>query len=153
MCNFGKLHKHLIEEECQPDAFTFIVLAHHIHTIVPITGTHERHAVLTESKPSPDCPYTVIIKTCCFFGTTWQIIIRIFPGVDRTTLNEAKRFVKYPSVPGGQNVATGCKGKPQIIIGAVRTHTPAYRGMPPMLDVSHRELAGCRANNMLTDKP
>ena len=38
--NLSEAQQHVIEEEAQPDAFAFAVLADKVHAIVPVTGTH-----------------------------------------------------------------------------------------------------------------
>src|SRR5688500_10643680 len=43
-------YEHVIEEECQPHAFPLAVLADQIHSIVPISGSHEREPVIAESQ-------------------------------------------------------------------------------------------------------
>jgi hypothetical protein len=40
--NLSELHEHFMEEETQPYTFPFSPGAHHVHTVVPITGTDER---------------------------------------------------------------------------------------------------------------
>jgi len=45
-CNLSESHKHVKEEEREPDAFALAVFAYHIHTVVPVTGTDERQAVV-----------------------------------------------------------------------------------------------------------
>ena len=106
--NLSEAHEHFIKEKSQPDAFAFALFAHQIHAVVPVTGAHERQAVLTEFETVQDGPDTVIVKTCRLFGAAGQIVIGIFIRVHRTACNEGNGLIQHAGVPGGEDIAAGC---------------------------------------------
>jgi hypothetical protein len=46
--DLGEPHKYVIEEEREPDTFAFTFFTHHVHAVVPVTGTDERQAMFTK---------------------------------------------------------------------------------------------------------
>ena len=81
-------------------------------------------------------------KTGRFFRPAGQIVIRVLLRVYRAALEEVDGFIQHAGVPGAQDVAAGRQRQPEVIIRTVCTHAPARWGMPPMLDISFRELTG-----------
>jgi hypothetical protein len=61
LCNVSELHEHVMEEKAQPDAFTFTLRSHFVHTVVPVAGTHERQAVFAKAKASLYCPHAMLV--------------------------------------------------------------------------------------------
>ena len=54
-------HEHVVKKECQPDAFAFAILAHEIHSVIPVSGTHEWKTVLTESKSPQNGAHAMVV--------------------------------------------------------------------------------------------
>ena len=52
LCNFSELPEHIMEKKPQPDAFAFTLRSHFVHSIIPVTGTHERQAMYAKAKAS-----------------------------------------------------------------------------------------------------
>ena len=142
-------HEHFIKEESQPDAFALAVFAHKIHAVVPVAGADERQAMLPKSQAPENGPDAMLIQAGRFFRPAGQIIIRVLFRAYRTSFNEMDRLIQYAGIACAQNIAACSQRQPQVIIRTVRAHTPARRWMPPMLDVSFPELAGCAAEQVL----
>ena len=140
--HLGELREHFIKEKAQPDAFPFAVFAHQVHAVIPVAGAHERQAVLTKSEGPKDGSHTVVIQTGRFLRPIGQIVIRVLLGVYRAALDEVDRLIQHAGVPGVQDVAARRQRQPEVIIGAMGPYAPAQGGVPPMLDISFRELAG-----------
>ncbi len=104
---------------------------------------------VAESETPHDGSDAVLVQTGRFFRPAGQIVIRVLLRVYRAAFDEVDGFVQHPGVPGVQNVAARRQRQPQIIIRTVRAHAPARGGMPPMLDISLRELTGRAAEQVL----
>ena len=85
---------------------------------------------------------TVLVKTRRLFRAPGQIVIRVFIRVYRAALDEVDGLIQHAGVPCVQNIAARRQRQPEVIIGAMRTHTPTQWRMPPMLDISFLELTG-----------
>src|SRR3990167_6560418 len=83
-----ELRKHGVQEESQPDAFAFTVMAHQIHAVVPVTGAHERQAVLAPPESSLNGSHTVLVQAGRLARTAGEIIIRVVLGIDRAAFEE-----------------------------------------------------------------
>ena len=122
--NLSEPHEHFIKEEAQPDAFTFAVCAHKVHAVVPVTGAHERQAVLTGLEAFQNGSHAVLVQAGRFFRPAGQIVIRVLFRIYRTAFDEVDGFIQHPGVPCAQNVAARRQRQPQVIIRTVRTHAP-----------------------------
>src|SRR4030042_186853 len=105
--NLTELHKHIIQEKAQPDAFAFPLCAHHVHAVVPVAGAHERQSVLAIIETSQDGSYTVFIQTGRLLRPAGQIIIGVLVRVYRAALDKVDRLIPYTVIPGRSGVAAG----------------------------------------------
>src|SRR5208282_4967037 len=149
-CNLSESQKHVIEEESQPDAFAFAVLADKVHPIVPVTGTHEGQAVFTKSQAPQDGSPTVFVQTGRLFRPVGQIVIRVLFRVNLPAIEEVCRLVQYPGIPRAENVPARRLGQPEVIIRTVGAYASARWGMPPMLDIALAKLTGRAEEQVLT---
>ena len=58
----GKSRQHIEEEEREPDAFALAMLAHEVHSVVPVAAAHERQAVNAEPQAVVDRADAVVIE-------------------------------------------------------------------------------------------
>ena len=87
-CNLSEPHENFIKEESQPYAFTFAMLTHPVHAVVPVTGADKRQAMPAKAEASHDGPHTVIIHTGRLFRQDRKIVIRVFVCVYLAAFNE-----------------------------------------------------------------
>ena len=118
------------------------MLAHYVHAVVPVTGTHERQAVLTGCEAVQDSSHAVFVQRSRFFGPARQIVIRVFVRVYRAAFEEMDGFIQHPGVPGAQNVTGRGQRQPKIIIRTMSADASARGRMPPVLDIAFAELTG-----------
>ena len=150
--NLGELHEHVIEEETQPNALAFTLCAHQVHAVVPVARADERKIVLPHAETLQNGSDTMIVQTGSLFRQAGQVVVGIFLRVDRAAGDEGDGLVQHARVPRAQNVASCRERKPKIIVRTVGTHASARGRMPPVLDVSFRELAGGAADQVLAQE-
>ena len=140
--NLSEAHEHFIQEKSQPHAFALAVFAHQVHAVVPVTGADERQAVLAEFEAVHDGSDTVFVKARRLFRAPGQIVVGVFIRAYRAALDEVDGLIQHAGVPCVQNIAARRERQPEVIVRTVRAHTPARWRMPPMLNISFRELTG-----------
>ncbi len=144
-----ELREHRVQEESQPNAFTFTVITHQIHAIVPVTGAHQRQAVFAQPESSLNRSHTMLVQAGRLARPARKIIVRVVLGIERAAFEEMNRLIQHPGVAGRQYIAARRQWQPKVIIRTMRAHAPARGGMPPMLDISLQELPACAQQQLL----
>ena len=98
--------------------------------------------MLTEFEAVQDGSDTVFVKTCRLSQTSGQIVIRVFIRRLQDGLREADGLVEHSRVPGDEDIAAVGERQPEVIVGTASPHASARWRMPPMLNISFRELTG-----------
>ena len=94
----------------------------------------------------------MFIQSGYFVRPAGKIVIRVLLSAYRTALEEADRFIQHPCVTGAQDIPARSQWQPEQVVRTVRTHTPAGRRMPPVLNISLLKLMGCRKQELLAHK-
>ena len=69
-----------------------------------------------------------------------QIVVGLFVGVERATLDVGRDLVQHAPIAGDAHVAACGQWQPQEIVGTARAYAAVGRRMPPVLHVAFREL-------------
>ena len=146
---FGKLGEHVVEEERQPDAFAAALFAHQVHAVVPVAAAHQRQTVFAEFQSVFDGAHAMLVERGRLFGAIRQIIVSFLLRLDRPAFEKGNLFVEHAGVGDARDVAAGDVRQPQIVVGKMRAHAAARRGMPPMLHIAFAELMRGGAQQML----
>ena len=137
------------QEERQPHALPFALLADEIHAVVPIAATHQRQAVTAESQPMLDRPHAMIVERGRLFRPGGQVVVGFLVRLDLAAFDERNPFVEHTRVADLLDVAAGGQWQPQEVIGDMSAHAASDRRMPPMLNVSFDKLMGGGSQQML----
>ncbi len=149
----GELPEHVVQEEAQPDALALAPHPHQIHAVVPVAGTDQRQAMLTEPQAVPDGAHAMLIQAGRLGGAVGQVEVGIVIGVDRATFQEVREFIQHSGVATACHVAAYRQGQPEVVVRTVRAHAPARRRMPPVLDIALQELAARAQQQVFAHPP
>src|SRR5690242_259929 len=148
----GELHENVVQKERQPDTFTAPVKSHQIHSVIPVTATHQGEAVLAKSQAVHDRTRAMIIQTCRLFRTHWKIVIRIFIRADWPSFEERNRLIQHPHIACSGDITADHQRQPEVIIRTARTNTPSPWRMPPVLNIAFYKLVSRGPKQMLTNE-
>ncbi|MOA19633.1 hypothetical protein D3C78_1400300 [compost metagenome] len=129
------------QEEAEPHALAAAFQTYHIHTVVPVTGPHQRQAMLTKGQPVLQRPHAMLVQRL-LYRTRRRLFVRGFLARRQfARLQIAHLFFQNGLIVGGVQVVANRQRQPQIVIRTARAYAIALRRMPPVLYVAFDKLA------------
>ncbi|KFB72658.1 MAG: hypothetical protein AW09_002150 [Candidatus Accumulibacter phosphatis] len=109
--------------------------------------------MLAKPQAMQDGAHAVLVQAGGRGRAARKIIVGIILRVDRATFQEMHWLVEHTGIAAGTDVAADRQRQPEIVVRTVRTHPPARRWMPPVLDVAFQELPTGAQQQMLPQQP
>src|SRR4029079_7302546 len=147
--HLSEFPEHRMEKPGEPDAFTPSLLTDTVHPVIPISGAHEWKAVTPNGKASVQRARTML-KECRAHLRDARLKIQFMLSLRQgRALKKRHQFIQQGRVAGHFKELEDGIRQPEQIVGDAGPHTaPGWR-MPPVLNITLRELPRSGPQQML----
>src|SRR6185436_12079841 len=99
--------EHVAQEEGQPNAFSFAMFTNEIHTIVPITASDQRQAVLPKFEPILNRAHAMLVERAGFTAVARRVIVTFLFGPQQSALEKRYFLIQHAGIAQHLDVAAG----------------------------------------------
>ena len=142
---------HCAQEPGQPHRLALAAVADAVHAVVPVARADQRQPVHAHGQTAVDGTRGVFVERCVLAIHRRRLVDVLGVRRHRAALQEGDAFIEQRVLARALDVVRQRERQPQPVIGKMGAHAGAARQVPPMLNVTLRELTR-RAGQQLAAK-